>query len=65
MRAAPWKSGALAPRKAPKSARASAPVVAFCARSEFFRSHFSRATQWLGIQALASEGSLVAPAEDL
>jgi hypothetical protein len=36
-RAVPWKSGASAPREPPKSVRASAPVVAPCAHSNFFR----------------------------
>jgi hypothetical protein len=40
MRAAPWKSGASAPRKAIKSEWASAPVVALCVRNELCRNRF-------------------------
>jgi hypothetical protein len=45
--AVPWKSGASAPRQSPGSARASAPVVAFCVYKKFFRNLFSRAAKAL------------------
>ena len=61
MRALAWKSGASAPRKAPKSARASAPVVA-CVYSKFFRNVFQLCPKEpIKTRALASE-VLLAPA---